>query len=471
MKTYIITFLFSLVTIIGVAQIDRSQPPPPGPAPEIQLGDYELFRLENGLTVIVVENNKIPKISYSLYLDRDPVLEGEKAGYVELAGDLLGTATHTRSKDQIDEAIDYIGAELYTSASSASGSVLTKHNDEFLELFSDVVINARFNQEELDKLKKQALSSIEAAKNDASDISSLVTGKIVFGKDHPYGEAMTDSSLSKISLEDCRNYYQTYWRPNISYLAIVGDLSLDEAKSKIEKYFGKWEHADVPGQDYETVPRPEGIQVSLVHRENSVQSVIKIGYPVDLQRADDDYVSAMVMNKILGGGPYRLFDNLREKHAYTYGAYSSLSSDDLVGEFVAYTDVRNSVTDSAIIQIFHEMERLKAEPVTNAELQRVKNNINGNFALALEKPATIARFALYVEVYGLPKDYYKNYLKKVAAVTPDDLQEAAKKFLHPENCHVIVVGKKDEILEGLKNLDSNGKVDLYDNLGNFLEKL
>ena len=465
---YTLVFFLFLPSAVN-AQVDRTRAPEPGPAPVIQVGDYKTFELKNGLKVFLVENHKIPRVSYSLLLDIKPFAEGDSLGYTDLAGQLMGTATATRTKDQIDEEIDFIGASLNTSSGSLSGSALKKHNEKLLEIMSDVLLNPVFNEEELDKVKKQTISALAYNKNDPAAISGVVSDALFYGKDHPYGEVTTEATVNSVTIKMCEDYYATYFKPNIAHLAIVGDMTLKEAKKLTKKYFGDWVPGNVPSYAYPTPEAPATRKVSIVDRPVAVQSVIVVGYPVEYTLGTDDYIKARVMNVLLGGSNNRLFQNLREDHGYTYGAYSSLSQDKYIGSFNAGADVRNEVTDSAITQILYEMERIRTEPVPSDELEKVKNYLTGTFALALEQPATVARFALNIARYGLPSDYYANYLKSLAAVTPEDISEMAQKYISPENCHVFVVGKAEDIAENLAALSPDQSVDYYDVEGNYID--
>jgi len=467
--TYTI-FIFLLFPSTLLSQIDRTRAPEPGPAPVIQVGDYKTFELKNGLKVFLVENHKIPRVSYSLLLDIKPFAEGDSLGYTNIAGQLLGTASTTRTKDQIDEEIDFIGASLSTSSGSLSASALKKHNDKLLEIMSDILLNPVFNQDELDKVKKQTISALALNKTDPSAISGVVSDALFYGKDHPYGEVTTEATVNSVTVKMCEDYYGTYFKPNIAYQAIVGDMKLKEVKKMAKKYFGDWVPGEVPSKQYPTPEAPAALQISIVDRPVAVQTVITVGYPIEYTLGTDDYIKARVMNVLLGGSSSsRLFKNLREDHGYTYGAYSSLSQDKFIGSFNAGADVRNEVTDSAIAQILYEMDRICTEPVPVEELEKVKNYLTGTFALALERPATVARFALNIARYGLPADYYANYLKSLAAVTPDDITEMAKKYIKPENCHVFVVGKADDVAENLSALSPDQTINYYDVEGNYID--
>nr|WP_321406668.1 pitrilysin family protein [uncultured Carboxylicivirga sp.] len=466
MKKTLFLFLSVLLAISTNAQLDRSKMPAAGPAPKINIKDAETFELKNGLKVIVVENHNVPVVSYSLSLDIDPIVEGEKAGYVSLAGDLMRSGTTTKTKAEIDEAIDFIGASLSTNSRSIYASSLKKHSGELLDLLVDVLYNPVFPQEELDKAVKQLLTSIKADKDEPSSIANNVTGALIYGKDHPYGEIMTEQTVESITVDDIKNYYQTYFRPNVAYLVIVGDITLKDAKKQAKTYFGKWEAKDVPEHKYEMPAKFDGPKVVVANKDAANQSTIDLTYTVNLKPGDTDLIKARVMNGILGGGSSgRLFQNLREDKAFTYGAYSSLSSDDLIGSFSASAQVRTSVTDSAFTEIIYEMNKMRNELVDAADLDLVKNMIAGSFSRSLEDPATVARFALNIQKYNLPKDYYQTYLEKLSAVTVEDIQAMAQKYLTPDNALILAVGNVPEMKKTLKKFSNSGEVTMYNYYG------
>ncbi|MCF6359154.1 MAG: insulinase family protein [Cyclobacteriaceae bacterium] len=445
------------------AQVDRSKLPVPAPAKSIQIGDYESFTLKNGMKVFVVENHKLPRVTLSLVFDHQPVMEVDNAGYVDMVGTMLRRGTTTRTKEQLDEAIDFIGASLGASATSLYASSLTKHQEKLLELMSDVLFNPTFPAEELEKIKTQTISGLAANKEDANSISGNVTTALVYGKNHPYGTLTTEETVGNIKIEDIKNYYQTYFKPNIAYLAIVGDINKKEAQKLVKKYFAKWEQGDVPSTSYEMPKAPEKTFVALVDKPSAVQSVIDITYPVELKTGTPDVIKARVLNQILGGsGSARLFTNLREDKAYTYGAYSSLSSDMLVGAFSASASVRNEVTDSAFNEFILELDKIRTEDVSEDEINLAKSSIAGSFARSLERPQTVARFAINTARYNLPEGYYANYLKNVQAVSVADIKATAQKYIHPDKAYFTVVGKASEIKDVLKAF---GEVKYFDNYG------
>ncbi|HLF64688.1 MAG TPA: pitrilysin family protein [Saprospiraceae bacterium] len=446
----------------------RSQAPEAGAARKIEIGTYETFALDNGLRVIVVESHKIPRISYQIFVDRDPSLEGDIAGMTDIAGDLLNKGTTTRTKAQIDESIDFVGASLSTHAQGGFASALTRHSETVLAIFSDVILNPGFPEDEFEKARKQTISGLQTEKDDPNAISANVSNALVYGKNHPYGEITTEVSVSNITLDDCKGYYQKYFKPDITYLVIVGDITLSQARVQAEKYFGSWKRGVVGEMTYEIPQQPAKTRVEFVDKTGAVQSVINIVYPVDLKPAAPDVIPSRVMNTILGSGfSGRLFKNLREDKAYTYGAYSNLSSDEIVGEFSASASVRNEVTDSAIVQFLNELNTLRTEEVSDLEIELAKNYIAGSFARNLESPQTIAGFALNTFRYGLPQDYYVTYLEQLDKVTKADVLAMAAKYIRPENAHIVVVGNQDAVSEKLAVFDQeDGKVDYYDIYGN-----
>lgn len=460
MKKLLIFVLF--ISFSGLyAQLDRTRPPKAGPAPEIKISDYESFTLSNGLKVFVVENHKLPSVSFSLTLDVDPIVENQYAGYVSLSGQLLRTGTKTRSKAVLDEEIDFIGATLNTSATGIYASSLKKHTPKLLELMSDIILNAEFRQEELDKLKKQKISELAAAKDEPDEIAGRVIQTLYYGKGHPYADVETEETIGSITLDMCRDYYTSYFRPNIAYLAVVGDINKSEAETLLNKYLAAWPKAEVKKFSYTAPASPSGVKVALVDRSNAVQSTVRVGYPIDFRIGDENQIKLTVANTILGGGVFRLFANLREKHAFTYGAYSSVAPDRLTGNFTASTEVRNSVTDSAITEILYEMKRIREEKVEDKELQKAVNYNTGNFAIALEKPETIARFAINIARFNLPRDFYADYLKNLSSVSASDIQSAAQKYIHPDNTYIIVVGNAKEVADKLKKFGTLEYYDIY----------
>lgn len=460
MKKYIVSiFCFALVLGAAAQKVDRSKAPAAGPAPKIQIGSYQLFTLDNGLKVIVVENHKLPTVSYSLQLDLDPIKEGDKAGYTSMAGTLMSAGTESKTKDQISSSVDFIGANFSTSSDGIYADCLTKHSETLLAIFNDVLLHPSFPEAELEKERKKTISGLASEQTDPNSISSRIGNMVKYGKNHPYGEQMTEATLKNITRDDLVTYYNTYFRPNAAYLVIVGDINLETAKAQANKYFGSWTKGDVPKLKVRAPKVPAGNEVVFVPVPGAVQSVIDITYPIDLLPATSDALVASVLNNILGGSGFqtRLMQNLREDKAYTYGAYSEITPDDYVGYFSAGASVRNEVTDSSITQFMYEITKLTTEPVDEQTLQTIKNIMTGQFARSLERPQTVARFAKNIERYQLPKNFYETYLERLNAVTAQDVMALAARVLLPNNAYITVVGNK-EIEKTLLPFDKDGKI-------------
>ena len=444
----------------------RKTAPAPGAAPVIKVKDAANFTLANGLKVIVSENNKLPIVSFQMFVDVPPIMEKDQAGAADIAGDLLSRGTTTKSKAEIDEAVDFIGADLFSSANGVFASSLKKHSETLLALAADVLFNPSFPREEFEKIKKQTLSGLASQKDDPNAIASNVSNVLNYGKDHPYGEIVTEETVEKITLQSTKNYYNTYFKPNVSYLIITGDISAAEAKAMAEKHFGSWKEGTVRKQDFAMPKAPEKTQVDFVSKTGAVQSVINVTYPIELKPGTPEVIQSSVLNTIMGGYfGSRLMQNLREDKAYTYGARSNISYDPYVGYVKASASVRNEVTKESIQEFLNELNRLRTEKVGEKELNAVKNYLTGSFARSLENPQTVARFARNIARYNLPADYYATYLEKLNAVSADDIMALAQKHIRPDNAHILVVGNKGEVAESLAEF---GSINYYDTNGNKL---
>jgi len=452
MKKYIYSLIAVVAAFTLTAQttIDRSSAPTPGPARVPTIASYESFELKNGLKVFVVEDHKLPRISMSLILDRDPIVEGDKAGYVSIAGDLLGAGTANRTKAELDEEVDFMGARFSTSASSMNVGGLSKYTDNLIEIMADVLLNPSFPSEEFDKLKSQMTSGLKANADDPDAISGNLRGATLYGLEHPYGEVMTEATVEAVTLEDCKNYFSTYFRPNIAYMVVIGDITTKDAKKKLSKALKGWKAAEVPSHDYEKTAVPAAGRIVMVDKPSAVQSVVWLGNVIDLPQGHPDIEPLRVANQILGGGMSgRLFTNLREDKAFTYGAYSSFGVDQLNSTFGASAKVRNEVTDSAIVEFLYEIGRMRTEPVSEEDLIAAKASLSGAFGRSLESTSSAANFALNIARYGLPSDYYNNYLARLEAVTAEDVMRVSKEYMRTENLTISVVGKAQDVAAGL----------------------
>ena len=459
MKKILLVSILSLFSTVSFAQIDRSKQPKPGPAPKINLQEPNTFELNNGLKVMVVENHKLPRVSIQLDIDNPPILEGNKSGVSSLTGSLLGLGSISISKDDFNEEVDFLGASINFGSQSAFASSLSKYFPRILEMMADAAINPNFTQEEFEKEKAKLLTGLKAGENDVSNIASRAQLALAYGKNHPYGEFTTEETANNVSLTDVQDFYRKYFVPANAYLVVIGDVEFDNVKELVTKAFTPWTKATPPSLSYTKPVDAQYTQINFVDMPNAVQSEVTVQNLVNLKMKDEDFLPALVANQILGGGGEgRLFLNLREDKGYTYGSYSSISNDRSEPvRFFAQAQVRNMVTDSAVVEILKEIDKIVQEPVSEEELKNTKAKYTGRFIRALERPQTIANYALNIEKEGLPKDFYKTYLERINAITVADVQNAAKKYFNTSNARIVVAGKGSEVLENLEKVSFGGK--------------
>jgi len=448
----------------------RATAPTPSAAPTINIGEAETFDLDNGLKVIVVENHKIPQVSFQLRLINDPIAERDKVGYASMASTIIRRGTESMTKAEIDEAADFIGGSVSSNQGGIFATALTKHQDKILGLMTDVLYNPSFPEEELGKIKTQTLSGLESQKTEPNSIASNIRAKVLYGDRHPYGEIQTPEDVENITMDDLKKYYNRFYVPSNAYLIMVGDIDRAGAKSIANEYFGEWE-GSMPKRPARRVhPEKSDCQVSFAHKDGAVQSVINVASAFKLRPGEPDVIPASVMNSLLGGGfSSRLNQNLREDKAFTYGSGSSFRADPVTASFNASASTRSEVTDSSLVEILYELNRLRTEKVDEQELTSMKNFMTGGFARSLESPQTIAGFAYNIARYNLPSDYYQKYLKRLNAVSSQDIMDMANKYLNPETMSIVVVGNKDEVADKLKTFDDDGEITFYDAFANVME--
>ncbi|HET8885029.1 MAG TPA: pitrilysin family protein [Salinimicrobium sp.] len=475
MKTKILSFFITCLVAFGVqAQIDRSVQPEPGPAPKINLEEPETFDLDNGMKVMVVENHKLPVVTARLVIDNKPHSEA-KPGTAALLSAMLGTGTEKISKDDYIEEIDFMGASVSFGSESAYANSLSKFFPRVFELMAKGALNPKFTQEEFESQKSQLIEGLKFSEKDVSSIASRMSNVLAFGKNHPYGEFATPESVESISLQDVISYYQTYFAPENAYLVVVGDIDDDKVKDLVEDHFEDWKKATPPVADLPAINPVKNTQINFVDMPNADQSELRVQNTIDIKMSDEDYFPLLIANQILGGsfGSY-LNMNLREKHGFTYGARTSFDTDKYgASNFVASTSVRNAVTDSAIVETIKEIRRIRSEKVTEKDLELAKSKFTGNFVMALERPSTIAQYALNIETQNLDDDFYENYLQKIEGVTAEEVMRVAKKYFNADQMRIIVVGKGAEVVENLESLKLQGKsvpVNYFDKLGNSVKK-
>ncbi len=465
-----ILFAFLFVTASFTAQIDRTQQPKPGPAPKITLEKPVEFTLENGLKVMVVENHKLPRVSTNLRFDRTPIIEGDKCGVKSLLGAMLGNGTTTISKDDFNEEVDFLGADISFGFDGGSGNSLTKCHERITELLADAAMNSLLTEEEFEKEKNMLLDGIKNQEKSVDATAAIAGDALAYGLDHPYGEFESETTINNVTFEDIQSYYASYFNPSQAYLVILGDVSPEAIKVLVEKNFSNWKNGEMVAREVpEAKENTERLEINFVDMPNAVQSNISLTSNVKLKMNDPDYHAVLIANKILGGGFNSYLNmNLREEHGYTYGARSSVGSDKYITRFRAGASVRNEVTDSAVVQTLKEVKRFQETPVEEAALVNAKAKYVGDFVLALERPSTIAQYAINIKAYDLPEDFYLNYLEKINAVTVADVQRVANKYFNAENARFIVIGKGSEVIE---NLEKTGiPIKYFDREANSVKK-
>lgn len=455
MKKFLMITAIVLLFCTSYAQvnIDRTKKPDPGPAPVIKLKDPVIYKLANGITVLVVEDHKLPRVSSSFYIDAGPIKEGAKAGVMSLMGQMLNEGTKEMSKAAFDEAVDKIGADVSLSSSGGSASALTRYFSQAFSLMGMAIKTPAFKEESFEKLKSLTLTAMKSDEKNVKAVSSRLVKALAFGKQHPLGEFETEESIKNLSLLNVKAAYKKYITPSRSYLTIIGDITPEAAKQLAISVFGNFKGSPLTLATLLPVANPTKTEINLVDMSNAVQSEITVTNLLDLKMSNPDYFAVLLANQILGGGSEsRLFNNLREKHGFTYGAYSSVQAGRFQNLFTSSAAVRTAKTDSAVVEFINEIARLRNEKVSDEELTNTKALYNGQFALGLENPARTASFARNILINGLPKDFYKTYLQKVNAVTKDDIQRVAQKYFNSSNTRVVIVGNTAQMKESLSKI-------------------
>ncbi|CAM2971679.1 insulinase family protein [Chryseobacterium flavum] len=448
--TYIAAaFLFA--GMLTAQKTDLNAMPKPGPTPAINIAQPKTFQLSNGLTVMVVENNKLPRVNATLSMDRPPYYEGNVAGVSQIMAEQLENGTTNLSKDDFNKKVDFLGANLNFTSNGASANSLSKYFPEVLHLMADAIVNPKFSAEEIQNSKERTIEGLKADEKNASSIAARVSNALMYGKNTSRGEFETVESITKIQLADVQNIYNKYYTPDNAYLVIVGDVKSDQIKPLIEKAFGGWKKSNTKYAALEPATNLSKTEINVVDVPSAVQSVVSVSNLNTLKMKDPGYFPATIANYILGGGgEARLFMNLREKNGFTYGAYSDMTASKYSPEFSAETSVRNEVTDKAVKELMNELNAIST--VKPEELENAKAKLKGAFIMSLEKPETIARFALNQKVQDLPSDFYTNYLKSIDKVTATDVSNAVKATILPNQSRIFIAGKASDISEGLEKL-------------------
>lgn len=447
---------------------DRPQPKP-GKAPVVNIKKPQTFVLANGLKVMIVEDHKLPRVTYNLTLDNAPFPEGKIKGVDELTSRLMGNGSKKITKDLFNEEIDFFGANVNFSSQGAYASSLSKYANRILELMADGALNPNFTQVEFDKEKAKMLEGIKAQEKSVPTIANRVGDALVFGKTHPSGEFTTVETLSNVTLTNVQTNYQNYFVPENAYLVVIGDVKYNKIKPVIEKLFGSWQKGSAPKLSYTDPKNVDITQINFIDMPNAVQSEISLVNTINLKMSDPDFFPAVIATYILGGDINSFLNmNLREKHGWTYGANATIGSGKYVSKLKSASAVRSIATDSAVVEFIKEIKKIRTEKVSDELLANVKAGYIGRFVMQVQKPQAVARYALNIETEKLPADFYENYIKNITAVTAEQVQLAANKYFLIDNTRIVIAGKGSEVLPGLEKLKI--PIFYFDKYGNQLEK-
>jgi len=426
--------------------------------------------LENGMTVLILEDHRLPSVFVTLNIDASgPLLEpADLPGLASFTAQMLREGTKTRDSKKISEEVDRLGATLGASAgfgstaTSVSASGLSDNLDEWMELMVDVLLNPAFPADELAKLKDRQKLALRQARSQPSFLVSERYYRAVFGNHPAAVRSTTEQSIDAMTSEKLAQWHREHYAPQNAILGIAGDVSIKELLPKLNKWFAAWKKTDLK----ESLPPnavPSGQKkIYVVDRPRSVQTTLWLGN-LAIDRRDPDYISLVVMNRIVGGGPSaRLFINLREEKGYTYGAYSGFTALKYPGPWTASSDVRTEVTEGAMTEFLNEIRRIREEPVPAAELDEAKRSIVASFALSLEQPTTLLGYEITRKVYGFPADYWDTYPAKISAVPAAEVQRVARKYINPNALQIVAVGEAGKIKTILEKF---GPVEVFDTEG------
>jgi zinc protease len=423
--------------------------------------------LANGVHLIVIEDHRAPQVFFQMLVDGaggyyDPP---SMPGLATFTASLMREGTKTKTSEEISEQLDRlaaavnVGAGLSSVFSTVSGNGLTNNLDTVLTLMADVLMNPSFAQAEIDRYKTRTRANFINQRTQPGFLAQERLSQALF-KDHPLARVSpTPQALDALTRDALVEFHKTRYVPDRAILAVAGDISLAQAKSKAEATFGSWTKSGAAIAAQTTPASTAGPTVSFVARPNSVQTSLRVGTQ-SIERTNVDYDALTMANRILGGGPTgRLFEHLREQKGYTYGAGSNFSGTRILGPWSASTDVRSEVTDAALTDLLDEIRQMRDTPVPEKELAEKKKAMIAGFALSLESPNTILQNYIDRYIYKLPADYWDTYPSRIDAISAADVQRVAKKYWAPDKLQIVAVGDASKVEPALKKL---GSVQAYD---------
>jgi predicted Zn-dependent peptidase len=453
--------------VAAPAALDRSKPPALAPLKSLRLPAVQVQTLPNGLQLAVVEMHKVPVVDVVLLVRAGAVRDPQDSpGLATFTANMLDEGAGSRSALGIAEEADYLGATLSTAAGMENATVRLHSTKarlaQSLDLMADVALRPAFADSEITRQRELRQNAILQLRDQPTAMAPLAFNAIVYGT-HPYAHPQQGDDASTAALDRAKvaGFYATYYHPGNAKLLVVGDVTPAEARKLVEARFGAWAKGAAPAAPLAEPPAPAPRTFYLVDKPGAAQSVILIGH-VGVPRSTPDYYPGRVMNTILGGSfTSRLNQNLRETHGYTYGATSSYDMYRMAGPFRARASVQTAKTDSALIEFFKELRRMRDEPVPAVELAKAKAYIA--LSLPAEFETTQGAAGMFLDLLGndLPLDSYDGFIPKVNAVTAADVQSMAKRHIRPDEFTVVVVGDRSQIEESIKALNE-GPIELRD---------
>ena len=453
--------------------------PKPGPDPKFTLPAIEKQKLSNGLEVWLVRQAELPIVSMNMVFKSGGTADPNgKAGLASFTSSLLNSGTRTRSAIDISNQLADIGAGLNAGSGWDSANVsmqtLTKNLDKALDIYSDVIVNANFPEKEFDTFRNRALIGLRQRKDNANAIASVAYSSLLYGRNHPYGNSPggDEASVKSFKQSEIENFYRTYYRPNNAVLIVSGDTTMNALKPKLETAFANWKTANVPAVNLPEIKAFDRPGIYLIDKPGAAQSVIMIGQ-VGVPRDNPDYYALQVMNSILGGGgSARLFMNLREDKGYTYGAYSNFAFRRGAGPFTASAGVQTAVTKESVVEFIKELNGIRgAIPISPEEFNINKESLIRSFPGGFETNGQIAGQLSNLVTFGLPDTFYNEFTRNINAVSLQDVNRVANKYLTPDKMAILVVGDKTVIEPKLREIDAIGQtIYLLDSEGNPIEK-
>jgi zinc protease len=452
----------------------KNKAPVPKEVLKVKLPAAIEAHLDNGLTVLILENHRLPQISMTLQIRGmgglfDPA---GMNGLASITAQMMREGTATRNSKQIAEEVDRLAASVSANAATESqfGDVaisgLTDNFNDWFALGTDVLLHPSFPADEWAKLKQRQLVGLKQQRTSAPFLASERFSKAVYGDFPASIISATPASIEAITPEAMKKFYAEHYVPQNAVLGIVGDVTASEIMPKVKAALGGWKKTEWTPKLAADPTAAAGPRVLLVNRPGSVQTNLVMGN-IAINRTSADYVAFTVMNQVLGAGSTaRLFNNLREDKGYTYGAYSSFAANMFPGPWRANSEVRTDVTEGSMREFFNEFRRIRDEKVPESELDEKKRAVVASFALSLESPQSLLTLSITRKVYGLPEDYWDTYPAKISAVTPDDVQRVAKKYLSLDNIQIVAVGDVTKIKSVMEKY---GKVTVFDTEGKVVE--